>query len=205
MRRGAIILCGGKSTRMGTSKAMLPFGPELMLQRVVRLIGEVIPSTSTVVVAAHDQRLPRLPPEIVIARDRQPECGPLEGIATGLTALDDQAEAVFVSSCDVPLLVPAFVERMFDLLGDDEIAVPRVGEFHHPLAAVYQRTVLATIEKLLTTQRYRPVYLFEDHSTREVSVETLRDVDPELASLANCNRPEDYHRALRQAGFESET
>ena len=42
MRRGAIILCGGKSSRMGRDKATLPFGPELMLQRVVRLIGEVV-------------------------------------------------------------------------------------------------------------------------------------------------------------------
>ena len=37
MRKGAIILCGGKSSRMGRDKATLPFGPELMLQRVVRL------------------------------------------------------------------------------------------------------------------------------------------------------------------------
>ena len=32
----AIVLCGGRSSRMGTPKALLPFGPELMLQRVVR-------------------------------------------------------------------------------------------------------------------------------------------------------------------------
>ena len=44
MRRGAIILCGGASSRMGRDKAWLPFGPdEVMLQRVVRLVGEVVP------------------------------------------------------------------------------------------------------------------------------------------------------------------
>ena len=37
MKRGGIVLCGGKSTRMGRDKATLPFGPELMLERVVRL------------------------------------------------------------------------------------------------------------------------------------------------------------------------
>ena len=39
---GGIVLCGGKSTRMGVPKATLPFGPETMLQRVVRLLGTVV-------------------------------------------------------------------------------------------------------------------------------------------------------------------
>ena len=38
MSRGAIILCGGRSSRMGLPKLALPFGPELMLQRIVRLL-----------------------------------------------------------------------------------------------------------------------------------------------------------------------
>ena len=42
MTAGGIVLCGGKSTRMGRSKALLPFGPETMLQRVVRLLGSVV-------------------------------------------------------------------------------------------------------------------------------------------------------------------
>ena len=46
---GGVVLCGGKSTRMGQSKAMLPFGNELLLQRVVRILGEVV---SPIVVVA---------------------------------------------------------------------------------------------------------------------------------------------------------
>jgi len=76
MTTGAIVLCGGKSTRMGTSKAALPFGPESMLQRVVRLLGTVV--SPIVVVAARDQVLPGLPEKIIVARD---EVGVLEGIA----------------------------------------------------------------------------------------------------------------------------
>lgn len=201
MQRGAIILCGGKSTRMGTAKALLPFGPELMLQRIIRLVSEVVPTTNMIVVAATDQQLPPLPPEISIAHDRRPECGPLEGLAAGLSALDSRVEAVYVTSCDVPLLVPAFVERMFQLLGDHDIVVPREEKFHHPLAAVYRPSVLPTIETLIAADRFRPIFLFEQHSTREVAVDELRKVDPELATLANCNRPEDYRQALLQAGF----
>src|SRR3954471_1243536 len=86
MGRGALILCGGKSSRMGRDKATLPFGPELMLQRVVRLLSEVIEPRNLVVVAAPEQRLPPLSPEIVVARDHREGRGPLEGLLAGLDA-----------------------------------------------------------------------------------------------------------------------
>jgi len=201
MTKGAIILCGGKSTRMGRDKATLPFGPELMLQRVVRLVGEVVPSANIVVVAAREQTLPGLPAEVTIARDDRPERGPLEGLAAGLRTVRDSIEAVYATSCDVPLLVPAFVARMFDLLDDFDIVVPRDGEHHHPLAAVYRTSVLPRVERLLDADRLRPRFLFDEVRTREAPVDDLRDIDPQLATLENLNRPEDYRAALARAGL----
>ncbi|MEX2172380.1 MAG: molybdenum cofactor guanylyltransferase [Pirellulales bacterium] len=199
MQRGAIILCGGKSSRMGRDKATLPFGSELMLQRVVRLIGEVVHRANIAVVAAPDQALPDLPSEVQVAYDSTAYRGPLEGLATGFRALAGRADAVYASACDVPLLAPAFVERMFELVGDHDIAVPYDGEYHHPLAAVYRASVFPQIERLLAADRLRPRFLFDEANTLEVSVEELRTVDPELATLKNLNRPEDYENALRTA------
>ena len=200
MQHGAIILCGGKSSRMGRDKATLPFGPELMLQRVVRLLGEVVDLQRIVVVAAPGQLLPELPTGVTIAHDLRQERGPLEGLAAGFRALSGRADAAYATSCDVPLLVPRFVERMFDLLGDHDIAVPRDGEHHHPLAAVYRLTVLAHIQKLLDADRLRPRFLFDELNTREVPVDELRSVDPELSTLENLNYPQDYLTALATAG-----
>ncbi len=202
MNRGAIVLCGGRSTRMGSSKAMLPFGPERMLQRMVRLVGEAVPRENIVVVAAEGQELPPLPGEIVVIHDRRPNRGPLEGLACGLAALAGRADAAFATGCDVPLLMPALIERMFELLADHEIAVPKEEKFHHPLPAVYRASVLPEVEKLLAADRLRPLFLFERCQTREVAVEQLRDVDPQLKSLRNVNQPGDYQSALREAGFD---
>lgn len=187
---------------MGRDKATLPFGPELMLARVVRLISEVVDAANIVVVAAPEQVLPDLPAAVAIARDQQKERGPLEGLAAGLRQLSDQVDAVYATACDVPLLQPAFVVRMFELLGDHDIAVPRDGEHHHPLAAVYRTLVLAHVERLLSSDRLRPRFLFDEVNTREVSVEELRAVDPQLATLANLNYESDYLAALRAAGYE---
>ena len=202
MRKGAIILCGGKASRMGRDKATLPFGPELMLQRVVRLVGESVDLENVVVVTAPTQSLPALPRDVIVAHDAREYRGPLEGLATGLRALANRADAVYATGCDVPLLVPAFVDRMFDLLGDFDIAVPFDGQHHHPLAAVYRPTVLPQIEKLLDADRLRPRFLFDEVRTREIPIEELRAVDPKLSTLENLNYEENYVAALAAAGFE---
>lgn len=186
---------------MGRDKATLPFGPELMLQRVVRLISQVVAPDRIVVVAAPNQSLPELPAGVLVARDIHQDRGPLEGLATGFRALADRADAAYATACDVPLLVPAFVDRMFDLLGDFDIAVPFDGQHHHPLAAVYRPTVLEHVQKLLDSQRMRPRFLFDEARTREISVDDLRAVDPQLSTLENLNYQQDYLSALTTAGF----
>ena len=197
-KKGAIILCGGKSSRMGRDKATLPFGPELMLQRIVRLLSEEVDSSAIVVVSAKGQILPPLPPEIRVVCDENPGRGPLEGLAAGLKAMPDHVEAVYATSCDVPLMATSFVRAIFDHLGDHEIAVPVEGQFHHPLAAVYRPRVLSVVQQLLTANKLRPRFLFDEVDTIEVDVESLRVCDPTLSTLMNLNHPEEYEAALKQ-------
>jgi molybdopterin-guanine dinucleotide biosynthesis protein A len=182
---------------------MLPFGPELMLERVVRLVGQAV--DPVVVVAAAGQDLPELPSEIVVVCDRRPDQGPLEGLAVGLKALEDRAEAAFVTACDVPLLVPAFVRRVIEMLPGFDIAVPHVDGFDEPLAAVYRTSVLDEVESLLELNRRRPAFLFEKTVTRRITAAELADIDSGLDSLANVNSPDDYCAALAKAGFNLPT
>lgn len=196
---GGIVLCGGQSSRMGLPKATLPFGSERMLERVIRILAEVV--DPIVVVAAPGQELPAIPPDVQVARDRREGRGPLEGLAAGLAALAGRAKRAYVTSCDVPLLEPEFVRRMIELSAGREIAVPKTDGYHHPLAAVYRTSVLPRVEALLEADRLRPFFLFEQADTREVSAAELREADPGLDSLRNLNHPEDYLAALAAAGF----
>jgi molybdopterin-guanine dinucleotide biosynthesis protein A len=193
MRVGGVILCGGESKRMGRPKAWLPFGAELMLPRVVRLLGEA--AAPLVVVAAPGQDVPPLPADVTVVRDDEKGRGPLQGLAAGLRALRGRADAAYASSCDVPFLRPAFVRRLIDLLGDHHICVPRVGDYHHPLAAVYRVGVVAAVERLLSENRLRPVFLFDAVPTRVVEAAELADVDPSFQTLRNLNTPEEYDAA----------
>lgn len=196
---GGIVLCGGRSSRMGMPKAWLPFGDETMLQRVV---NRLVPVFDTLVaVAAPRQELPSLPEHVIVARDEHEGRGPLQGIHAGLQAMPRGITAAYITSCDVPLVVEDFVRSMCDELGPHDIAVPVDGEFHHPLAAVYRVSVLPVVAGLLEADRLRPYFLFEQVPTRRVSIGDLRRVDAELNSLANLNFPQEYADALRKAGL----
>ncbi|OHB66532.1 MAG: hypothetical protein A2V70_05240 [Planctomycetes bacterium RBG_13_63_9] len=185
---------------MGRPKLLLPFGAEVMLARVVRLLGEAV--EPVIVVAGIGQELPELPPEIAVVHDRRPNRGPLEGLRAGLHALIDQADAAFVTACDVPLLRPEFVRRMVELSVGHEITVAQKDGFDHPLAAVYRVAVLPHVEAFLAAGRLRPAFLFDAVTTRRVRKHELIDVDPGLHSLANVNSPAAYRAALAAAGLQ---
>jgi molybdopterin-guanine dinucleotide biosynthesis protein A len=195
MRTAGIVLCGGRSNRMGRPKAWLPFGNELMLPRVVRILADVV--CPVVVVAAPGQDLPPLPAAVEVLRDREEGRGPLEGLASGLASLHDRADAAFLSACDSPFVRPEFIRRMIALIGDNWICAPRIGGIHEPLAAVYRLEVRETVQRLLRENRFGPMGLFESAPTRSVNPSELSDVDPTLESLRNLNTREEYEAALR--------
>ena len=183
---------------MGTSKALLPFGEETMLQRVIRLLSEVV--APIVVVAAVDQELPRVPAEVIVTRDERESRGPLEGLRGGLKAMPTGVDAAYVTSCDVPLLVPGFVRQMLELANGYDIAVMEIDGFTHPLSAVYRVATLPHVDDLLAQNRLRPFFLFEAVKTRRVRPEEMTS-DPELRTLRNLNTRDDYERALVEAGL----
>jgi molybdopterin-guanine dinucleotide biosynthesis protein A len=142
-----------------------------------------------------------LPPAIIVARDEHENRGPLEGLQAGLKAIPTGVDAAYVTGCDVPLLVPAFVRRMVELLGDSDVAVAEIDGFSHPLSAVYHRQTLPHIEALLAANRLRPVFLFEAVRTRRVQRGELNAIDPDLNTLRNVNTRDDYVAALLIAGL----
>src|SRR5580765_2127485 len=89
----AIVLTGGKSSRMGRPKALLPFEGEPLIAHLVRKLKGRF--SEAIIVAAPDQELPVMP--AVLARDEVAYQGPVSGIYHGLKA--SSRELCFVTSC----------------------------------------------------------------------------------------------------------
>jgi len=117
-----------------------------------------------------------------------------------LKALPMDVESAYVTSCDVPLLEPAFVREMLDFASGYDIAVMEIDGFPHPLSAVYRRSVLPPVEDLLAANQLRPVFLFDRVKTRRVRPAEIT-ADPELRTLRNLNTADEYQQALADAGF----
>jgi molybdopterin-guanine dinucleotide biosynthesis protein A len=202
---GAIVLAGGKSSRMGSAKAWLDFEGEPLLVRVCRIVAKI--ASPVVVVAAPEQALPELDSRIRIVRDAVEGEGPLRGLASGLAALDGERAVAFVTQTDVPFLAIELARRLAELRdgGDFDAAIPRAFGADHPLTAIYALRVRRVVDDLLARGVRRARSLGESVNTRFASAELLLEdprlaaIDPELASLRSVNTPEEYAAARAEA------
>jgi molybdopterin-guanine dinucleotide biosynthesis protein A len=189
-RVAGIVLAGGRSSRMGMSKAHLEWHGSTLLRRTAGIVARGV-DAPVVVVRAPGQELPALPPEVEVVEDAREGRGPLQGIAAGLAHLRERAEACFVSSVDVPLLHPLFVRRVVAALDDDtDVVLPEAQGRRHPLAAVYRTALVGEVEALIAADRLKPASLFERCRVKRLAV-----ADTDLASLVNVNEPADYAAA----------
>ncbi len=200
----AIVLCGGHSHRMGTDKASIRLGDETFLHRTCRMIDDV--AAPVIVIANPIQALPTLPPHITVVHDKFPNEGPLGGLLTGLTFLNDQREpevaetgGVFLSGCDTPWVntdVIAEMQRRFLTLAPAVDALVPVHEGRRqPLHAVYRpRLALQAAESFERGERSLQE-LLQRVNVVELPVGELAALDPGLLFLKNINTPEDLAAA----------
>jgi molybdenum cofactor guanylyltransferase len=207
-RAAAIVLAGGRSSRMGTPKAALEWHGSTLLRRVVGVVGRSVDGP-IVVVRAPEQALPELPDGVEVVEDAREGRGPLQGLAAGLAAVRERAHAAYASSTDVPLLHPRFIRQVLAALDDDvDVVLPEVGGFRHPLAAVYRTELVDVVERLIAEDRMRPAFLFEACRVRRLDADALladpalAALDPDLDSVLNLNEPADYEAARARSAPE---
>jgi molybdenum cofactor guanylyltransferase len=197
-RTGAIVLAGGRSSRMGRPKAGLEWHGSTLLRRTVGVLARVVDGP-VLVVAAPDQALPDLPATVQVVHDPVEGRGPLQGLATGLSALD--ADAAFVCSTDLPQLHPRFVAVVLRALTGTDVALPVVGGVRQPLAAAWSTALADVAASLLAEGRDRPAHLLERARVTALddaallADRRLAAADPGLSSVDGVDTPEAYERA----------
>jgi molybdenum cofactor guanylyltransferase len=208
---GAVVLAGGRSSRMGTPKAALEWHGSTLLRRTVGILARAT-GGPVVVVRASGQDLPALPRETIVVDDPRDGKGPVQGIAAGLAALAGEAGTAFVTSTDLPFLHPAFVGRVLRVLGPPadgpDVALPVARGYQQPLAAAYRVSLAQLAERLVKEDRLRPAFLFAECQVERLDDATLladpalAKLDPDLDSVLNVNTPDDYQAARRRPAPE---
>ncbi|MDK2821402.1 MAG: molybdenum cofactor guanylyltransferase [Clostridia bacterium] len=202
-KRAAIVLTGGKSSRMGTNKALLSIGQEPMLKSIV---DRLKPLFSEVIVATNDPELYENL-EVYTVKDIIPGKGPLSGIHAGL--INSPYWYNFVVACDMPFLVPEFIEFLFKQAGGYDVVVPYRGihlgrKYLEPLHAVYSKGCINAIEECLKKGEYQAYAFYSQVKVKYLDVNKLSGSINLNKSLFNVNTPKDLEKARRLVQDESE-
>lgn len=175
-----ILLAGGSSLRMKRDKARLPVPDLPLIQRILGQVEGIF--DETLISVSPGQRLDFLPCRLV--EDEIEGQGPLGGILSGLRAASH--DVCLVVACDIPEIPVGFLKRLLDEAPDYEIVVPSSANgFLEPLLAVYKKSVIPNIERLLASSNRQVLALFELCRTRYLEME-------DSSWLRNLNTPKDY-------------
>ena len=181
MMESAVILAGGKSTRMGRNKALMEFGGEPLIRRVYGILKEAF---YEVAISAND-------PEtygflgIPIVQDIFADGGALSGLHAGL--LHSSAEQCFFAACDMPFINIELVRYLGQFAEDYDAVVPVSGSGLEPLHSFYSRRCITHIEEQLGRGNPKIIDFFPHVRVREVSLDEMRTYDAEELSYFNIN------------------
>lgn len=186
----AIILAGGKSSRLGRDKVLLPWQGTTILAALATRLQQAF--AHVLIVTAPDHQVDS--PAGRIVYDLIPGKNSLGGLHAAL--MQSPAQKNFVCACDMPLLLPELAQDLMARSSGFEVVIPHVHDRLQPLCAVYDQACLPFIARALAAGQLRMTGWLSHVHVREVSEAELRQVDAALQSFYNVNTEADYRQLL---------
>ena len=188
----AIILAGGKSSRLGRSKALQVIEGKNLIQWVIDRLATL--STEIIIATAHGEAIPcSSAVRTKTVADTYLGKGPLMGIYSGLMA--SSSSRAIVVGCDTPFLSVGLLEYMTQICTIFDVVAPRINDKLEPLCAVYSKNCLIPIRGLLEQDELRIRKLFSTVKVKYVEEDEINRFDPEHLSFFNINSQADLDRA----------
>lgn len=197
----AAVLAGGRSHRMGVDKTLLPFDGEPLVARVAAIAGQVCSSVMVITNRPDALEDVGLAPGVRVLADEVAYQGPLGGLITALGNAGE--EWVLALAADMPWLEPQVIRALWDARDGAQVVLPTSEKGPEPLLALYHVSCLPEARRVLESGRRRLVAILPKVKTVEVSLDTLRRVDPGLKSLVNVNTPEELLEVRDEAVAET--
>ncbi len=183
-----VILAGGASRRMGSDKAFLPFRGARLIDHVYHCLTELF--TEIILVTNNPWRYADIPCRKL--SDLYPGVGVLAGIHSGL--VHAKQERVFVVACDMPFIAAPMIRHICSFADQGDLVLPCSSDGREPLHAVYAKSCLPAIEKVVDDGQRRIIAFFDQVRVVELSVASISHLDPQEKCFCNINSPEDYFR-----------
>lgn len=187
----AIILAGGKSSRMGQDKALLSFSGQTFLEHLVQFLAPLFQTTLVIVGDRTKLGGLRLGPARAY-EDLMKDRGPLAGIYTGLLYSTSKTSCVF--TCDMPFVDESMIRRLVYAWEDgfEALCLETPSGQCQPFPGIYSSTARSLMGRFLRRGEGSMKRFFE-----AANVKTLFLGEERVQALTNMNTMEDYRAVLK--------
>jgi len=185
----AFILAGGKSTRMGSDKALVTLDDRTLLARALDLASSVTPNVHIV---GDPAKFASFAP---VVQDIFQNCGPLAGIHAALRS--SPTDLNLILAVDVPFISTAFLEYLIERACRNPavVTIAQTAEGYQPLSAIYCRQFADLADTALRAGRYKIDSLFPSTNTQIITEEELKAAGFSATMFRNLNTQEELAKA----------
>ena len=185
----AIILAGGKSSRMGIDKGLLELYGKPLVQHSIETVNYI---TNDIIIISNQRGYDKF--GLPVYEDYFKSKGPAGGIYTGL--LHSTSKYNLVLGCDMPYLSNALLKYLagFCKPGFDAY-VPVVGKNPQPLCAIYTANCAEMLKTAIEKGQLKMVSLIKEWNTNYIKISSkLKFYSPYL--FANINTRQDLVKLI---------
>lgn len=190
-RLTAIILAGGKSSRIGSDKdkAILKLNGKRLIDIVISKLKHIV--GDNIIIVGPPEKYPSY--EQVVS-DLFNQRGLLVGLYSGLRASASRYNLVV--GCDMPFLKVELLQYMRDMIDSNDIIIPRYAKSYvEPLCAIYSKDCLEVMKRNIEAGILSIRRIFPYLKVKYIEEKEIKRIDPELNSFFNINFKEDFNMA----------
>ena len=158
----AIILAGGKSTRMKEDKGLVHFNGKMLVEVVIDAVKKI---TTNIIIITSTLAYKQF--GCTCIEDEIKEKGPLGGILTGLA--NSSTKKNLVVGCDMPFLSHTLLTALITNIGDEEILLTEHLGKAEPLCCVYDKSCIPYIRSQLVQNQLKITTALDGLKTRVIS------------------------------------
>lgn len=190
-----VILCGGKSSRMKSNKALLQFGEHSLLAFQYLKLATIFKKVYIACKASQKEELDsalkaeieNFNSDVFLLEDNEEIFAPINGILNIFNKLDDSK--VFIISCDMPLIKQKTIKILLSNARDYDVVYAKDSEGIHPLVGVWSVTMKNELESAMLNNEFRLSSLLLPYQTKGIYFDKMEFV--------NLNTKSDYKYALK--------
>ena len=196
----AIILAGGKSSRMGFDKQFLKLQDKYVIEIIAEKLKEIF--SEIIIVTGRPEEYVKYGFKLV--EDEVRNFGPLAGIHVGLK--NSGSIYNYVVACDMPFINLKYIRYMMQLIEESDGCVDgvitKLGDWIEPFNAFYSQNLIGRIEESMKNGKRQINLMLQDSNVLYVSEAKAREFSPDWEMFTNINTFKDYESLMKRLSNE---